>query len=59
MKSTEFGGFYKKNKILKFGQILSGNSNFGRPKSTKIPEFCPFRSEPIKTKTEIQIPGGE
>jgi hypothetical protein len=63
-KSTEFGGFYIKFfQNLKFGQILSGNSNFEQPKSTEIPEFCPFRSGPVKkskpkSKSLERIEGG-
>jgi hypothetical protein len=56
-KSTEFGEFciifFHK---LKFGQILSGNSNFGRPKSTEIPEFRPFRSGPVKIQNRNPNP---
>jgi hypothetical protein len=56
-KSTEFGEFciiFFQN--LKFGQILSRNSNFGRPKSTKIPEFRPFRSGPVKNQNRNPNP---
>jgi hypothetical protein len=56
-KSTEFGEFcifFFQN--LKFGQILSGNSNFERPKSTEIPEFRPFRSGPVKNQNRNPNP---
>jgi hypothetical protein len=56
-KSTEFGEFciyFFQN--LKFGQILSENSNFGRPKSTEIPEFRPFRSGPEKNQNRNPNP---
>jgi hypothetical protein len=56
-KSIEFGEFCKKKiQNLKFGQILSGNSNFERPKSNEIPEFRPFRSGPVKNQNRNPNP---
>jgi hypothetical protein len=57
MKSTEYGEFCRLFfENLKFGQILSRNSNFERPKSTEIPKFRPFHSGPVKNQNQNPNP---